>query len=124
LRPDPSDGLTGVFSRNLKETSCQIIRIFTIPHANGQGRHNVSGKPNLHVPARMGILSSARFPMHSLLSDDLKLLQQSDISSIIPINTYVDSGHRYQFNHMLHHLQASCTSPSVFFVRNRQSRKP
>jgi hypothetical protein len=67
-----------------------------------KGVRSVSGKPNLHVPARMGILSSARFPMHSLSSDDLKLLQQSDISSIIPINTYVDSGRRYQLNDMLH----------------------
>ncbi|HBE22607.1 MAG TPA: hypothetical protein DDW21_04015 [Verrucomicrobiales bacterium] len=36
-----------------------------------KGVRSVSGKPNLHVPARMGILSSARFPMHSLSSDDL-----------------------------------------------------
>jgi hypothetical protein len=62
----------------------------------------VSGKPNLHVPARLGILTSSRFDASSITDKELKSLQQSGITSIIPINTYAGDSHRYQMTDLMY----------------------
>jgi hypothetical protein len=54
----------------------------------------VSGKPALHTPARIGVLTTARFKQGALTDDELKQLQAPGIRSIMPVNTYVgDEGH-------------------------------
>lgn len=90
----------GLSSCGSYETVSAPARSQSVPV--NKGVRSVSGKPNLHVPARMGILTSSRFPMSALDPKDVQHLQQADISSIIPINTYVESGRRYQLNDMLH----------------------
>lgn len=67
-----------------------------------KGVRGVSGKPNLHVPARLGILTSSRFDASSITDKELKSLQQSGITSIIPINTYAGDSHRYQMTDLMY----------------------
>ncbi len=62
----------------------------------------VSGKPNLRVPARMGIVTSTRFGQSSLNPDDVSKLQQQGITAVIPVNGYIDQSKCYSMADLMY----------------------
>lgn len=67
-----------------------------------KGVEAVSGRPNLHVPARMGIVTSSRFRQASLKPEDVASLQQQGITTVIPVNGYIDQSKCYSMPDLMY----------------------
>lgn len=67
-----------------------------------KGVESVSGRPNLHVPARMGVVTTSRFRQSSLKPEDVAKLQQQGITSVIPVNGYIDQSKCYSMPDLMY----------------------